>query len=512
MAEQDFTFEPLPLDAAARTWIVNGLNYAGIGSTSSLTTYVRRESRDLWETLSSLTVCQDLACTGQCDTKRGVWITGPPGVGKSTELFGWGMYMATHPGPSRRNMLWMHLLEDHIYIAIVRVIDGVTYHSKFRKVSVDITHLLELAHDCSLILLDAFRADMKGFVHSFYTEFPQALIVACTSYQCREFNSEYWASMNHLQLTGCVVFSWTWEQYCEAWRAGVFGSELSLVALEELYYYAGGTIRSMFSKPHKVKEFLSHKLAALSDFGLLLKGFAGEFSPLVLNSLISISHENNIGFTSSSRLVSEYVVKAVSQKVDETFTMEARRLNVGNPSWQGWIFELEFLRNLRHMSLSSGWEHHCFLSCRGDEGTVTPIELRVQGYSEFDGTSAPPLVNDSIIVPTRWNQGCFDAVHYSVEGGVRRFLFMNATISQVHDFNFQHIADFLYLATSAAGFRQPSPADICITMAAVTPESVQFKSIGGRRDNIEAVQNFDRAFEGHVQSFFMSYNWSGLVR
>jgi len=57
---------------------ISNFKYLGLAGSNQI--YVRRESKRLWETLEALTA-SDL-----------LYVDGPPGVGKSTELYGWCMH------------------------------------------------------------------------------------------------------------------------------------------------------------------------------------------------------------------------------------------------------------------------------------------------------------------------------------------------------------------------------------------------------------------------------------
>lgn len=428
---------------------------------------------------------------------------GPPGVGKSTELYGWGMHMATRQDASRKDLLWLHLSEEN-YVVVVEVIRGVMYHSKFHASKMTSLEIVQLGQNCSLILLDAFRSTMKDLISCFRTELPEAIVVACTSYQSWGFNSEYWTSVHHFQLLDCVVYSWTWQQYIDAHQAGVFGSGVTLATLEELFYYAGGSVRSMFQKVEDTKAFLTQKLMTVTDYGLLLAGLTGEAAPTAVNSLVSVRPSS--GSIRNCGLVSEYVVKFLSQVVSAEFTTTAKRLNVDNPVWQGWIFEMKFLRRLCELD---GAGKELVLQRRDESGAYTDIvSIHVNSsHSQFDGQSIPVLVHQSVIIPTRWNQGCFDAVYYSVdEANVRHFLFINATIASEHNFDFKFIAQFLHLAVGTPAARRTSPTDIRVSMVVVVPDTRLFSRHSGVRNGVEAVQLYDPSFNGEIDVLTVPYD------
>jgi hypothetical protein len=109
--------------------------------------YVRDETRNLWRTLEGL---------GTGGT-RGVWVSGPPGVGKSTEVYAWGMHHATRVGSERRNMLWVHQSSESCY-EFVRIVDGLMSRASIDLCNVD--KILEECGGCEILIFDAVKQHM----------------------------------------------------------------------------------------------------------------------------------------------------------------------------------------------------------------------------------------------------------------------------------------------------------------------------------------------------------------
>jgi hypothetical protein len=225
-------------------WMVSGLVMAGLSDAADWRlTYVRHESVDLWNFLDNLQICSTPNCfdSANCSRTRGAWISGPPGVGKSTELFGWGMYHATRVDGLRKNMLWVHQMFPGV-IQVVRVLEGVVKYSTIRSEGLQMVNAIaDLCVGCSILLFDALRNEMRSLIGITYMGNRDAVIVACTSYQSGGYNTEESTRLHHF-CHRYIVYSWTLDQYKEAWRCGIFG-EISEDELAERFHCGGGSIR-----------------------------------------------------------------------------------------------------------------------------------------------------------------------------------------------------------------------------------------------------------------------------
>jgi hypothetical protein len=190
------------------------------------------------------------------------------------------------------------------------------------------------------------------------------------------------------------------------------------------------------------------------------------------------------------------VVKKLALLVDEAFTTKAQNINSDNPAWQGWVFELDLIRKLRQ----SVRVKTC-ISLK-DENNAD-LEIKICAVIEFTGKDRFEPTSNTLYLPTKWNQGCFDAVYYFVDQlGIHQFYFLGATIGESHDYNFKFIGSFLELCLEPPK-RGNSRTDIKVTMAAVTSEANfdRHKVNVGRRENAKDVEFYDRTFKGEVQKF-----------
>ena len=497
-------FGPLPLNGE-QTWTVNGLSLAGLGDRDSVVTFVRKESKELWRILVNLQICENTNCSSymRCEKARGVWISGPPGVGKSTELFGWGMFMAKRRDELRKNMLWVHQEAANLS-KVVKVVNGVIYTTSINGSGLDWTmKILQLCDDCNLILLDAVREEMKSLIYRLYFNDKDSIIVTCTSYQGGSgYRSEEYFRLHHFNLN-YTVFSWTMQDYEAAWNANpdIFNN-ISADELIKRFYYGGGSLRYMLqTNDDDIMAFLNKKLSDVSDYSILLRGMGGVSAPTAVNSLMNVRPNGVCG------VISEYVAKKLAEKVDVSFISHAKTIFHNNPVCQGWIFELLFLQRI-YFSYRN--KQPCQLI--NENGTLTEFPVyAVREYSEDINLSIIDIEVGTMFIPTRWNQGCFDAVYYETyfEENLcrRKFTFFNATLAAQHDYKFQFIATFLSSIFDAPGMRQPAHQDIDVVMAVVTSSDAfsAHNTTRGDRSASYFVHTYDPKFQGNVTKYHISF-------
>ena len=201
----------------------------------------------------NLQICENKDCSNysRCKKARGVWISGPLGIGESTELFGWGMFMATRKDALRKNMLWVHQ-EAADLSKVVKVVNGDMYTTSINGSGLDLTmKIIRLCDGCNLILLDdvGVGEEMKSLIYRLYFDFKDSIIVACTSYPGGTgYRSEEYFRL-HLFNLDYTIFSWTMEDYEAAWNANsdIFNN-ISADELIKRFYYVGGSLQYMLQK------------------------------------------------------------------------------------------------------------------------------------------------------------------------------------------------------------------------------------------------------------------------
>jgi hypothetical protein len=101
-----------PPNTLCNRWTVQGLQLSKLpvqniyDAGNAVDLFMRKEAWDLWHTLETL--------RDQTDSNRTtLWLSGPPGVGKSTLLFGWARYVTTK---LVKLLAWVHCVGDIWYV------------------------------------------------------------------------------------------------------------------------------------------------------------------------------------------------------------------------------------------------------------------------------------------------------------------------------------------------------------------------------------------------------------
>ena len=460
--------------------VFNGLVLAGLQPTSThVVTYVRQETRELWDQLNGL---------GAACVYRGVWICGPPGVGKSTELFGWGMFQATRED-APLDLVWVHQQVPGRCV-IVKVTNRVVSKGviTWEGDNFPTQAVLDVCEGCQLLLFDALRGPMTALVGGAYLRYETSIIVACTSYQSKDWNTEETSYIRNFNFN-YTVYSWTLDQYRRARDHGIFAdiSEEQFLVNHEV---AGGCLRLMLKGEENARTDLDTKLSAVENCSSLLAGLGGVKSVAAVNTLLSVYPGQHVG------LVSKYVMRQLAKRVDASFTASARNDNSGNPSWQEWVFEMELTRRLR-MSASIPFEYF-------DESGQSHV-LAINQVQDYNGLAINLTTSGTIIYPTKWNQGCFDFVYYCEIEEKRVFLFLKATLAVTHHFNFKFVAEFMHLAVGTPEIRAPHHENIVVKMAVIKPSRDLHTNFTARTESIETIQCYDPLFEGIVGKLGVNY-------
>ena len=247
-------------------WTIRGLVAAGLAQDADVQThFVRKETSRLIATLDSLR-----------HPKSALWITGSPGVGKSTSLFGW----LTMTRNAQRGFVWIH--SDIIGVYVVRRNrDGQTSTMFFRKkLSLDMlrTILLDIG-DIDCIVLDGVHEEMREFFAKLVFH-ESKVIIACISDQTPRYNTEDRGMIG--PYGEFVMNSWTIEEYLAAFQADstVFAPNIASESdIEKAYYYSGGSMRLMRDTiPSSIKT-LDEAFRSVSNFSDFLSGHIGDISP-----------------------------------------------------------------------------------------------------------------------------------------------------------------------------------------------------------------------------------------
>jgi hypothetical protein len=183
----------------------------------------------------------------------------------------------------------------------------------------------------------------------------------------------------------------------------------------------------------------------------------------------------------------------MSDRASLQFVTEARATLPNNPSWQGWVFELEVLVRLRR--------NKCLCVRANDEPTARKFSASyIVTYDFKTNASGEYWRNElarhnTICIPTQWNNAAFDFVHIAIDVDEDRYdvTFFNATIAATHRFDYQYVAQFLeVLFPLPPGVKKRPLFKVRVAFIVVVPTaSVSFECV---QENKVSVQNYDDTF------------------
>ena len=400
-------------------WILRNLAIGGLKTYEDDdidTHYFRPASKNLMDMLNNLKEEQRYFDPNDGNVlKRAdrVWITGSPGIGKSSTLYGWAMLVG-----QEKSVLWVHKYGEEFLM--IHMNCGVWMGMK--------SHVISNVLDCmeninaNIIIIDGFKKDatMKLLSCAFMSHL-KSIIVICTSYGQIRMNTGDEVTYH---IKRYKVDSWSYNDYVEAINHRI----LSSCILENLpiqYYYAGGNMRFFRQNMELVLESINFAIdSSKLDTRTLLQSALGQSNENVVNSLFQ-SIDGQVSF------VSEYVLDEISKKVNFDFVNAAQTVFIGNPSVLGWLFQLEITIRIRLGLLKA-------IACNG-----TLIEWKtsniVDVWDAGDLTTID-LKENTWIIPRKCYQPCIDLIYYRKQGDIEA---INVTISNEHDLKLEHLPPFL---------------------------------------------------------------------
>jgi hypothetical protein len=309
----------------------------------------------------------------------------------------------------------------------------------------------------------------------------------------------------NLELHYFLVWSWTDSDYEIAHTLGVFenmfGNNITTELLEEAVYYGGGSIRAVLGllrdKNNQIQT-LNNAVAQVTNFKDLFGGLVGVKAPAAVNTLVKISEEG------ACTMLSKYITEKISEKCANAFVVEARRVCSGNPAWQGWVHEIDFIARMKQCHK----EKKPFILQRvGWTRSLPYVNGTKNSINVVGDCRVGPLedqVSGTFYIPQKWNQGCYDGVYYLLRDEIHHFWFFQCTISTKHRYLFQYVSEFLQACVplpAVRSSRSDSPlvqgrSDVCVHFYVVgTEESAKKVTVNETGiDSIESVNLFDSAF------------------
>mmetsp|Transcript_999 Transcript_999/g.1221 ORF Transcript_999/g.1221 Transcript_999/m.1221 type:complete len:589 (-) Transcript_999:188-1954(-) len=401
------------------------LKVAGLSTADSNILFMREEACQLLKKL-------------QEDEDHSFLIQGPPGSGKSSVVWLWACLMAT-----TSDIMWVHL--DPIGLSsCVRLYNGKFY--SFTKHDNLLNDMIATCN-CHTIILDGITKDNIKLIGTALSGIRRLdniggpFVVAVASTQLV-------MALEHLQQQNIKVLSmdsWTLEQYNNCCSNEDFYDEVKTKLGEgeekderiiNKYYYAGGCARWMFS--FTVNETcidVENHINKCENFVQLIEESSGPSSNVAVNHLRQ--KRGNAHF-----IISKHVMREIVKKCDKTFIKGLTAVSsiYGNPSFDGWVFEMDFLIQINEMckDVTGHTSLQVLNADKSVAGTLYGHDYRT--FIDARKLREVRFKEYTWLVPKKWNQGGYDAVQVINSDTIR---FVQVTRGETHSLKLQYMQRFL---------------------------------------------------------------------
>jgi hypothetical protein len=419
-ATQPCRFQQNACDTLNTVVEVQFLEIAELSEFSTIPIYVRQETVHLWHLLASPTQSTTL-------------IYGPPGVGKSVVTWAWACYQSTS-----QTVLWIH---------IPRVVGQqfVLLQNAVAKCLI-LKSLFDLQDiTANVLILDGLTEERKKDyalpVGNWQRKY-NGRVVFVTSDRFKYY-SEDSIKMDIFHAT-----SWSWEELQKACDSKAFfefvkpklipddlmelDDNLKEEFLKQKFSLAGGSVRWMFGKTNEEVEIdLKNAIESCGNLENLLKGLQGFKSNIAVNHLLGRDEKGE------HFIISRWVSYQIANKCDHAFLKYAMKhpLRNNNPSFDGWLFEVDFLHQLKEATGKTlnfphagvCWPVPRLIEFRDPIDFVGNV-FQLPGLPEVYENKKKICEGDWLI-PLRWNQPCFDAAQLCDQ----KLRFVQVTRANTHD-------------------------------------------------------------------------------
>ena len=429
--------EQAPLDKKGQFVTVKQKLAAGFSYEESLL-YVRAETVELWNALN-------------ISDRNGsnLSVDGPPGTGKSTEVWAWVLWKA------KKDMItvtWIHMTKRTINKVVINGEENLITTGYICNVS-DVVN-----SEGSLLVVDGVTADQQVevsracFNYCMMDEKERRFVLVSSSSAGTALQED-----EEGNIVNFTVSSWTLEQYqlacknikffdnvkanlkCSGSGGGINNEEANS---EELvlskYYFAGGCARWMFEFDYSrwQRDFNEH-LLKVNDYNQLFRSGGGEQTAIAVNHLRGVTLVKTEGSVEKAFFfISEHAVATLAEKCSDikTFFIDSykKASDTKNPAYFGWIFEFDFDYQLQNAEKK---ELEFYNSL--------PTEKKVVGtYIEFSsvtdlGTAIKSFEVGKVLwaKPQLWCQKAYDFLCFwkdDADAERINMVVVNATVAQTH--------------------------------------------------------------------------------
>ena len=469
----------LALDTKGQYVWVRQMRLAGFRSAESLL-FVREESVQLWDFLQRSANDDDPA-----QSPFNVSVEGPPGTGKSTEVWAWALWVAK---TRKVAVVWYQLSTNRV---VKVVLDG--EHNLLSRMNVPRDWIGDIRDNCAqLLVVDGLTAQESVSVKRECCAWREGdndgrRFVVVSSAAVRAAVQEDQAA----KLVSFTVGSWTLSQYEDACgqdegAEAVAGAATAASDFYELvrgnlavpggptaaegskeellrckFFYAGGCARWMFEFNFATfqQDFEKH-FGKVNDYKAVLAGGSGDAAHLAVNHMRAVTVRRGDFEQHHAFVVSRYALARFAETCagPHFFALcYAKADATNNPAFRGWVFEFDvdfqlttaansgtpFKAQVRACSAQGGGaaiETTRSAATQGGGGAAAPHSRSATKYLEFEVNSdLVPLLSGLGPVdvvwakPTRWFNKAYDFLCFWKTDGVPNMVAANATCAKRHD-------------------------------------------------------------------------------
>ena len=435
--EQDLCEQP-PLATKGQYVTVKQMCIAGFSSGESLL-YVREETVDLWNALNSTT-----------DDSNNLAVDGPPGTGKSTEVWAWALWKARE---DKLKITWYHMTKRTMEKVLI---DGAT-----NKITTGYTAERNDIKDSegSILIVDgvisSMNVDVSNACHYWRKGMRGRSYILVSSVSVNvalQENSE-------ARIVVFNVGSWTFEQYQKACEYNEF---FTLVAenmrcpgigadadkhklLLSKYYFAGGCARWMFEFTYdaSITDINAH-LEKVGDYHSLWRSGGGDETIVAVNHLrgLTVVVDGKI-WAKKYFFISQYVAAVLAATCSDRhkFLVESYKISAAtkNPSFEGWIFEFDVDYQLSP-ACSRKEKFRAKMRPQTDDAVFVDEDRTVDMYEVFNSDDE---LSDKIKLldanrmlwakPQSWCQKAYDFLCvWKDDSNALKMVVANATLAKTH--------------------------------------------------------------------------------
>lgn len=275
-------------------------------------------------------------------------IFGASGAGKSSVVWGWLTELEV------RKRMWIHndSSTEPKYTIVrmittgVRVFKTVWSHKIVRTLNA-VIRTIEKVRPTIIVIDGTFNeSGIDAIAAQIYQL--RAFGVHCTSSQSDRMKTVRATRFTFGQNE--IIEGWTKDEYINAENTLAAANGVpphTIDAIEEMYYYAGGSARYYFVFFQRINDLIKLLDDMISNVPHTADFFAGGMrsgEAHVRNSIMTYRSTRSVR---KPVFVSKYVIRELARDVNEEFIQAAANILPDNGSWQGWVTELDFLHVVR---------------------------------------------------------------------------------------------------------------------------------------------------------------------